>query len=106
STWPSREMPQTPLPIELPVRSNSPRTPEASGQRRLDFSGEVVAAVSPFETDTPVLRAAAAQAAIYGAPLHLVGVTATHVISPEVMLSLENLVRMCDDEEKSVEAAI
>ena len=106
STWPSREMPQTPLPIELPVRSNSPRTPEASGKRRLDFSGEVVAAVSPFETDTPVLRAAAAQAAIYGAPLHLVGVTATHVLSPEWMPTQEHLVRMYDEAEKSVEAAI
>src|SRR5699024_12362202 len=99
-------MPQTPLPIELPVRSSSPRTPEASGQPRLDFSGEVVAAVSPFETDTPVLRAAAAQAAIYGGPPHLVGVTATHLLPPEWMPTPAHPVRLYDEAEKAVEAAI
>lgn len=70
---------------------------EADGRSRPDFSGEVVAAVDPFETDTPVLRAAAAQAAIYGVPLRLVGVTATHILSPEWMPSEEHLIRMYDE---------
>src|SRR5699024_12660773 len=103
---PSVEMPKTPLPISRPARSFSPRAAVVSGRLRLYFSGEVVAAVSPFETYTPVLRTTAAHAAIYGAPLHLVGVTATHVLSPEWMPTQEHLVRMYDEAEKSVEAAI
>ena len=56
-------------------------------------------------TDTPVLRAAAAQAAIYGVPLRLVGVTATHILSPEWMPSEEHLIRMYDEAAKAFTAA-
>ncbi|WP_209325703.1 universal stress protein [Brevibacterium renqingii] len=106
STWPTRVMPERPLPIDQPVRSQDVPSAEADGRRRPDFSGEIVAAVDPFETDTPVLRAAAAQAAIYGTPLHLVGVTATHILSPEWMPSQEHLVRMYDEAERSFATAV
>lgn len=105
STWPTRDMPDRPLPIDDPVRTSSTGAAAAEGSRRPDFTGEVVAAVDPFETDTPVLRAAAAQAAIYGAPLHLIGVTATHILSPEWMPSEDHLIRMYDEAAKSFEAA-
>ena len=105
STWPTRIMPTTPLPIDDPVRTTDDPSAEADGRSRPDFSGEVVAAVDPFETDTPVLRAAAAQAAIYGVPLRLVGVTATHILSPEWMPSEEHLIRMYDEAAKAFTAA-
>ncbi|WP_181274447.1 universal stress protein [Brevibacterium oceani] len=106
STWPTRVMPDAPLPIDLPVRASGARTAEADGRDRPDFSGEIVAAVDPFETDTPVLRAAAAQAAIYGTPLRLVGVTATHILAPEWMPSEDHLVKMYDEAAKSFDAAV
>ncbi|UVI36797.1 universal stress protein [Brevibacterium spongiae] len=105
STWPTRVMPTSPLPIDDPVRAKEARTAEADGGQRPDFSGEIVAAVDPFETDTPVLRAAASQAAIYQLPLRLVGVTATHILSPEWMPSEEHLITMYDEAAKSYEAA-
>ncbi|MGO2036785.1 MAG: universal stress protein [Brevibacterium sp.] len=106
STWPERVMPETPLPIELPVRSSNAQTVSAgSGAERPVFSGEVVAGIDPFETDTPVLREAAAQARFYGLPLHLVGVTATHILSPEWLPSEEHLTKMYDEAATASELA-
>ncbi|MDN6530000.1 MAG: universal stress protein [Brevibacterium sp.] len=107
STWPARPLPEKPLPIDLPVRSSDAQTAIAeSGGRRPDFTGEVVAAIDPFETDGPVLRAAAEQARIYGLPLHLVGITAAHVLSPEWMPSETHLEKMYDEAVTSREEAV
>lgn len=106
STWPDRTLPETPLPIDLPVRSANPKTTGDETHRRADFSGEVVAAVDPFETDTPVLRAAAAQARFYSLPLRLVGVTATHILSPEWLPSQEHLAKVYDEAAHSCEEAV
>jgi nucleotide-binding universal stress UspA family protein len=106
STWPNRVPPTGNLPVDDPVRASQPRTAEAVGGQRPDFSGEIIAAVDPFETDTPVLRAAASQAAIYQAPLRLIGVTATHVLSPEWMPSEAHLITMYDEAAKAFEAAV
>ncbi|MGC3022642.1 MULTISPECIES: universal stress protein [unclassified Brevibacterium] len=105
STWPTRVMPSTPLPVDDPVRVKNHRTAAEDIRARPDFSGEIVAAVDPFETDTPVLRAAASQAAVYQLPLRLVGVTATHILSPEWMPSEKHLIRMYDEAAKAYEAA-
>ena len=107
STWPERPLPERPLPIDLPVRSSAARTATTeSRDRRPDFTGEVVAAIDPFETDGPVLREAAQQARIYGLPLHLVGITAAHVLSPEWMPSETHLVKMYDEAVTSRENAV
>ncbi|WP_350270523.1 universal stress protein [Brevibacterium sp. CBA3109] len=107
STWPQRPMPERPLLIDPPVRSSGARTATAgSGDSGTDFSGEVVAAIDPFETDGPVLRDAAVQARIYGRPLHLVGITAAHVLSPEWMPSEVHLVKMYDEAVTSLEEAV
>ena len=107
STWPQRSLPEKPLPVDLPVRSFASRVAATdSGAKRPDFSGEVVAAIDPFETDGPVLRDAAVQARIYGLPLHLVGITATHVLSPEWMPSESHLVKMYDEAVTSREEAV
>ena len=107
STWPERPLPERPLPIDLPVRSSAARTATTeSRDRRPDFTGEVVAAIDPFETDGPVLREAAQQARIYGLPLHLVGITAAHVLSPEWMPSETHLVKMYDEAVTSREDAV
>ena len=107
STWPDRPLPEKPLPIDLPVRSSEAQTAAAdSGDIRPDFTGEVVAAIDPFETDGPVLREAALQARIYGLPLHLVGITATHILSPEWMPSETHLEKMYDEAVTSREEAV
>ncbi|MDN6124417.1 MAG: universal stress protein [Brevibacterium sp.] len=107
STWPAPPLPEKPLPNDLPVRSSAAKTAIAeSGGRRPDFTGEVVAAIDPFETDGPVLRAAAVQARIYGLPLHLVGITAAHVLSPEWMPSETHLEKMYDEAVTSREEAV
>ncbi|PCC42233.1 universal stress protein [Brevibacterium aurantiacum] len=106
STWPERPLPERPLPIDLPVRSYSAQTSAAeSGDRRPDFTGEIVAAIDPFESDGPVLREAAVQARIYGLPLHLIGITAAHVLSPEWMPSETHLEKMYDEAVTSREEA-
>ncbi|HCG55750.1 MULTISPECIES: universal stress protein [Brevibacterium] len=107
STWPQRPKPERPLSIDPPVRSSGARAATAeSGDSGPDFSGEVVAAIDPFETDGPVLRDAAVQARIYGLPLHLVGITAAHVLSPEWMPSEIHLVKMYDEAVTSLEEAV
>lgn len=106
STWPHRVMPETPLPIDLPVRAANAKTSGEGKLTRADFSGEVVAAVDPFETDTPILRAAAAQAGIYSLPLRLVGITATHILSPEWLPDEEHLGKMYDEAAKSCQSAL
>ncbi|GAA1868955.1 universal stress protein [Brevibacterium marinum] len=107
STWPKRPLPDRPLPVDLPVRSSTAQTAAAeSAGTRPDFTGEVVAAIDPFETDGPVLREAALQARIYGLPLHLIGITATHVLSPEWMPSETHLEKMYDEAVTSREEAV
>lgn len=97
STWPDRSKLDKPLPNELPVRTHdAPDSSAAAGRSQPDHTGEVIAAIDPFETDTPVLRDAAVQAKLYGIPLHLVGITATHILSPEWMPSEAHLEKMYD----------
>ncbi|RBP61495.1 nucleotide-binding universal stress UspA family protein [Brevibacterium sanguinis] len=98
STWPDRPEPEHNAPIDLPVRATGARqTTDDEGRVHPDFSGEIVAGIDPFETDSPVLREAALQAKLYGQPLHLVGITATHILSPEWMPSETHLQKLYDE---------
>ncbi len=98
STWPDRPEPEHIAPIDLPVRSNGARQfTDADRRSRPDFSGEIVAGADPFESGSPVLREAAIQARLYEQPLHLVGITSTHILSPEWMPSETHLQKMYDE---------
>lgn len=115
STWPKRTKPEKPVPVDLPIRSSQKQgqgqgqgqpTTSTSDQVRPDFSNQIVAGVDPFETDSPVFRDAAVQAQLFGLPLHLVGITTTHVLSPEWLPSESHLVKMYDEAAATTETAV
>lgn len=119
TAWPKRPIPEKSMPVDLPMRWHHASFLDAAGNlipdtdgstdafhqsdpstanlRIPDYSGEVVAAVDPFEADSPVLRDAAQQAQFFGLPLHILGVTATHILSAEWLPSQAHLTKLYDD---------
>ncbi|GAA1638759.1 MULTISPECIES: universal stress protein [Brevibacterium] len=109
STWPDRPAADEHQPIDQPVRTSQdgPRVDASQDSKeRPDFTGQIVAGVDPFDTDSPVLREAAVQAQLYGKPLHIVGVTAAHILSPEWLPSEEHLTKLYDEAAAADELAV
>lgn len=108
TTWPERPPHDEHNPIEPPVRTSQegPTVDASTGPgSHPEFTNQIVAGLDPFDTDSPVLRAGAEQAQIYGTPLHLLGVTAAHILSPEWLPSEEHLTKLYDEAAAAFELA-